>query len=86
MLAAIDDSGARCDLVVCCSPNWPRALPASDLAAAVRSRGIDAEIADDVADAVDRALALAAEQDAVVITGSLYTAGAARLHMAPGDQ
>ena len=86
MLAAIDDSGARCDLVVCCSPNWPRALPASDLAAAARSRGIDAEIADVVADAVDRALVLAAEQDAVVITGSLYTAGAARLHMAPGDQ
>ena len=86
MLAAIDDSGARCDLVVCCSPNWPRALPAADLAAAVRNRGIDAEIADDVAEAVDRALYLAAEQDAVVITGSLYTAGAARLHMAPGDQ
>ena len=86
MLAAIDASGARCDLVVCCSPDWPRALPAADLAVAAHNRGIDAEIADDVAEAVDRALALAAEEDAVVITGSLYTAGAARLHMASRDR
>ena len=86
MLAAIDASGARCDLVVCCSPDWPRALPAADLAAAVRNRGIDAEIADDVTEAVDRALYLAADEDAVVVTGSLYTAGAARLHMVPRDR
>ncbi|MCQ3810469.1 MAG: bifunctional folylpolyglutamate synthase/dihydrofolate synthase [Acidimicrobiia bacterium] len=86
MLAAVDASGARCDLVVCCSPDWPRALPAADLAAAARNRGIDAEIATDVAEAIDRALALSGEEDAVVITGSLYTAGAARLHIAPRDQ
>ena len=86
MLAAIDASGARCDLVLCCSPDWPRALPAADLAIAAHNRGIEAEIADDVAEAVNRALALAAEEDAVVITGSLYTAGAARLHMAARDR
>ena len=86
MLAAIDASGARCDLVVCCAPDWPRALSAAELAAAARSRGIDAETADDGAEAVDRALALSAEEDAVVITGSLYTAGAARLHMASRGQ
>ncbi|MCY3632892.1 MAG: Mur ligase family protein [bacterium] len=86
MLAAIDASGARCDLVVCCAPAWPRALSAADLAAAARNRGIDAEIADDVSEAVDRALALSTEEDAVVITGSLYTAGAARLHLASRDQ
>lgn len=86
MLAAIDASGARCDLVVCCAPDWPRALPAADLAAAARNRGIEAEVADTVNEAVDRALALSTEEDAVVVTGSLYTAGAARLHMASQDQ
>lgn len=86
MLAAIGASGARCDLVVCCAPNWPRALPAADLADAARNRGIDAEIAHDVIEAVERALALSGDEDAVVVTGSLYTAGAARLHLVPRDQ
>ena len=82
MLAAIAASGARCDLMVCCAPDWPRALPAVELAAAARSGGFDAEVAGDAAEAVERALALSTEDDAVVITGSLYTAGTARLHMA----
>ena len=86
MLAAIDTSGARCDLMVCCAPDWPRALPAVELAEAARNRGIDAEVADDVAEAVERALVLSAEEDAVVVTGSLYTAGEARLHLASRDQ
>ena len=82
MLGAIAASEARCDLVMCCAPDWPRALSGAELAAAARKLGIDAEVADDVAEAVERALALSADEDAVVITGSLYTAGAARLHMA----
>ncbi|WP_419927072.1 bifunctional folylpolyglutamate synthase/dihydrofolate synthase [Candidatus Poriferisocius sp.] len=86
MLAAIGASGARCDLVVCCAPDWPRALPAAEVAEAVRRRGIDAEVADDVAEAVERALVLSADEDAVVVTGSLYTAGAARLHLTSRDQ
>ena len=86
MLAAIGASGARCDLVVCCAPDWPRALPAADLADAARNRGIDAEIAHDVTEAAERALALSGDEDAVVVTGSLYTAGAARLHLGPRDQ
>ena len=86
MLAAIGASGVRCDLVVCCAPDWPRALPAADLADTARNRGIDAEIAHDVTEAVERALALSGDEDAVVVTGSLYTAGAARLHLGPRDQ
>ena len=85
MLAAIDASGARCDLVVCCAPDWPRALPALELADAARSRGIDAEVAGGVTEAVERALALSAEEDAVVVAGSLYTAGEARLHLSSRD-
>ena len=86
MLDAIEVSGARCDLVVCCAPDWPRALPAAELAAAARKRGIEAETAGDVAGAVDRALALSTDEDAVVVTGSLYAAGAARLHMAAANK
>ena len=85
MLGAIAASEARCDLVVCCAPDWPRALSPAALAAAARERGIDAEVVDDVVEAVERALALSAEEDAVVVTGSFYTAGAARLHMASRD-
>lgn len=85
MLGAVAASDARCDLVVCCTPDWPRALPAAELAAAARLQGLEAEIAGEVAEAVDRALALSAEEDAVVVTGSLYTAGAARLHLAACD-
>ncbi|WP_420640208.1 bifunctional folylpolyglutamate synthase/dihydrofolate synthase [Candidatus Poriferisocius sp.] len=85
MLAAIDTSDARCDRVVGCAPDWPRALPAAAVAAAATNRGIDAEIAGQVGEAVDRALALSADEDAVVIAGSLYTAGAARLHMLSGN-
>ena len=86
MLAAIAASGARCDLMVCCAPDWPRALPAVELAAAARSGGFDAEVAGDAAEAVERAVALSTEEDAVVITGSMYTAGTARLHMASRDR
>ena len=86
MLGVIAASEARCDLVVCCAPDWPRALPAAEVAATARNRGIDAEVAGNVAEAVERALALSTEEDAVIITGSMYTAGAARLHMAARNQ
>jgi len=86
MLAALGASGARCDLVVCCTPDWPRALAAADLAAAVRSRGIAAEVSGGVAQAVQRAAELSTEEGAVVATGSLYTAGAARFHLLSSDR
>ena len=86
MLGAMAASGARCDLVVGCAPDWPRALPAAEVVAAARGRGIDAEAVDDVAEAVERALALSTEEDAVIITGSLYTAGTARLHMTTANK
>ena len=36
------------------------------------------EVVGDVAEAVRRALALATEEDAILVAGSLYVAGAAR--------
>jgi dihydrofolate synthase/folylpolyglutamate synthase len=64
--------------VVCCSPDSPRALPAADLAAVVVRLGGRARVVPDVGEAVAVAMAAATVSDVVLITGSLYTVGAAR--------
>jgi dihydrofolate synthase/folylpolyglutamate synthase len=69
------------DQVVACQPDSPRAVPASELAAHVRSREVDAEVAPSVSEAVARAwrkATSAGEHDLVMVTGSFYTAGDAR--------
>lgn len=65
-------------LVVCCTPDSPRAVPAATLAEHVDALGGTAAVVDDVAAALRRALVDAATGDAVVVAGSLYTVGAAR--------
>jgi dihydrofolate synthase/folylpolyglutamate synthase len=78
----LDGFGVRSgDRVVTCTPPSPRALPAADLAAAVAARGVAVEVQPDVAHAVEIAWGLAeaaGEGDLVMVTGSLYTVGAAR--------
>jgi dihydrofolate synthase / folylpolyglutamate synthase len=72
------------DRVVACRPPSPRALDPRHVAAAARARGLPAaaiEVVPDVADAVDRAIAVAGPDGQVVITGSLYVVGAARTHL-----
>jgi dihydrofolate synthase/folylpolyglutamate synthase len=64
--------------VVCCAPDWPRALPPEDLAAAVRAVGGRPRIAPSVADALRQAIDASNPDDAVLVAGSLYTVGAAR--------
>jgi dihydrofolate synthase / folylpolyglutamate synthase len=64
--------------VVCCVPDSPRALPAERLAEHVRSVGGRARVVADVGDALEVALATAEPDDVVLVTGSLYTVGAAR--------
>lgn len=67
--------------VVCCRPPSARALEPDTLAAAARDLGIDPariETVDLVEEAVARALAVAAPEDQVIVTGSLYVVGAAR--------
>jgi dihydrofolate synthase/folylpolyglutamate synthase len=82
MLQCFDAARAR--LVVACPPPSPRALPATEVAAAARALGTDAEVTASVSEAVATALALAGEHDLVHVTGSLYVVGAARaaLHTA----
>ena len=63
----------------------PRAAPAERLRKEAEALGLHAEVAPDVAAAVRLAVDGAAESEAVVVTGSLYTVGEARdLLMGPG--
>jgi dihydrofolate synthase / folylpolyglutamate synthase len=76
MLEAMQARGARA-LVACPAPS-PRTLPPADVAAAARSLGVESETAGSVPEALARALAIAAPDDLVLVSGSLYVVGAAR--------
>jgi dihydrofolate synthase/folylpolyglutamate synthase len=53
------------------TPNNPRALPAKDLAEAVRRQNPSVEAAESIPDAVAKAFALASEEDVILAYGSL---------------
>jgi dihydrofolate synthase / folylpolyglutamate synthase len=78
----VDAFGVRPgDQVIATTPPSPRGVPAAALAAAVAGRGVAVEAIDDVARAVATAwrdAEAAGEGDLVIVTGSLYTVGAAR--------
>ncbi|MDQ1425071.1 MAG: dihydrofolate synthase / folylpolyglutamate synthase [Acidimicrobiaceae bacterium] len=68
--------------LICCTPPSARSIPAEEVAAVARRIGIADVIAiDDVAKACDVAIAGAESDDAILVTGSLYTVGAARAHL-----
>ena len=64
--------------VVCCAPNSPRALDPKALADEVAALGGNPRVVPEVDDALRHALDASAADDAIVVTGSLYTVGAAR--------
>jgi dihydrofolate synthase/folylpolyglutamate synthase len=72
------------DRVVATTPPSPRAVPARDLAEAVAAHEVDVVAVPEVDRAVERAWGAASaageagKGDLVMVTGSLYTAGAAR--------
>jgi dihydrofolate synthase/folylpolyglutamate synthase len=69
------------DQVVACNPDWPRALPAKDIARAAQDRGADVEVVPSPAEALAfawRTAAAAGEADVVLVAGSHYTVGEAR--------
>jgi dihydrofolate synthase/folylpolyglutamate synthase len=76
MLEAIGATEAG--FLVACTPPSPRAIPAPELAAAAEKLGIAAEAVADVDSAVSRALAVATDDDLVLVTGSHYVVGDAR--------
>ena len=77
MLLGLGATKAR--LVVACPPPSPRALPPPDLVAAAHGLGLNAAVAGSVAEAVAHALKVAEPVEMVLITGSLYVVGAARV-------
>jgi dihydrofolate synthase / folylpolyglutamate synthase len=79
MLEALGASQA--DLVIGCTPDSPRAIPADDIARVASALGVEADAIPDVGDALDAALASACPDDAILVAGSLYVAGAARRHL-----
>jgi dihydrofolate synthase/folylpolyglutamate synthase len=77
MLAAL--RADEFDLVFACTAPSPRGVNAEVVAAAARELGCDDVVTfDTVEDACRRALDYADADDAILVTGSLYTAGAAR--------
>lgn len=62
-------------LVVTTQVDWPRAIPASDLASVAKDLGLPAVSIAEVAGAYDEAIAAAGEDGSVVVTGSLYLVG-----------
>ncbi|MBV9284889.1 MAG: bifunctional folylpolyglutamate synthase/dihydrofolate synthase, partial [Acidimicrobiia bacterium] len=82
MLQALDASDAR--LVVACPAPSPRTLPPPEVVDAARALGIESEAANSVPEALARALATSADEDLVLVTGSLYVVGAARAALGAG--
>jgi len=76
LLEAVEAQSA--DLVLACRPPSPRGLPADELAAAGRAIGVRIEAAGEPEEAIERALLLADDRDAIFAFGSLYVAGAIR--------
>ena len=70
------------DVVITCTAPSSRGMPAGELTAAARAVGCDEVLEIPVLEqAIDRARAIAGNDDAVLITGSLYVIGNARPYL-----
>ena len=63
---------------VCVTPESERAMPAEELCAAVRARGVPARAASEIGGGVELARSLAGPGGMVCSVGSLYMSGAVR--------
>ena len=68
------------DRIILTKPHTDRAAPPSLLKRALGRNGEKAEIAEDLNEAIGRALSLTQKEDLLCITGSLYTVGEARAY------
>ncbi len=80
MLAAL--GAADFDAVICTEPNWSRAIPAEEIAAAAASLGIGAEVVRKPVEALNRARAVTAADDLILVAGSVYVVGEVRSALA----
>ncbi|MGH2724922.1 MAG: bifunctional folylpolyglutamate synthase/dihydrofolate synthase [Actinomycetota bacterium] len=76
--AIVDALAPRSDVAYACASTSPRALPAEEVAAACERAGVPATVHGSVARAVSAARAAAAEDDLILVSGSLYTVADAR--------
>jgi dihydrofolate synthase / folylpolyglutamate synthase len=76
LLAPLARTGAT--VAYCCMPPTPRALEATAVAEAALALGLEARVVADPVAAYDAALADAALEDLIVVTGSFYVVGAVR--------
>ncbi len=66
------------DAIICCEPDWSRAVPAADIAAAATSMGLSPELVKNPVEALSRAIAVTAADDLILVAGSLYVVGEVR--------
>lgn len=66
------------DAVICCEPDWSRAIPADEIARAATRLGLSVEVVKDPVEALQRALAVTAGDDLILVTGSIYVVGEMR--------
>lgn len=85
----VDALGEVASHVVVTTPPSERAAGAARMLAAAEAvfgpRGVHVEVADDVPQALELAMSITGPADAVVVTGSITTVGAAREHLQPAD-
>lgn len=76
LLEAIE--AADFDAVIITQPSWSRALPAVEVANAAAALGISVEVVPDAVEAFHRARTVTANDDLILVAGSLYLIGELR--------
>ena len=66
------------DAIICCEPDWSRAIPAREIAAAASAMGLSAEVVKSPVEALMRAVSVATGDDLIMVAGSLYVVGEVR--------
>ncbi|MEM9134961.1 MAG: Mur ligase family protein [Actinomycetota bacterium] len=66
------------DAVICCAPDWSRAMPATEVAAAAEALGCSTEVVTKPVEAFHRALAVGADDDLILVSGTHYILGDVR--------
>ncbi len=66
------------DAIIICEPSWSRAIPAEDVAAIARGMRLTVDVVADPNEALKRAMAVAGDEDLIVVAGSLYVVGEVR--------
>jgi dihydrofolate synthase/folylpolyglutamate synthase len=66
------------DAVIVTQPDWSRAIPAEEIAAAASQLGIGVEVVPNAIDALTRAQAVTAADDLILVSGSIYVVGEVR--------